>query len=77
MNIACPFEAIREASVRVTRECFSVAAEIGASVVIHLGISPGNRKHDLAHRQFKKSLHELEDAAETSRLLFISKIWVI
>jgi sugar phosphate isomerase/epimerase len=37
MNIACLFEPVRRASVEVMTDCFSVAAEIGAAVVLHPG----------------------------------------
>ena len=43
MNIASLFEAIRTASVKVMTDCFSVAAEVGAGVVMHRDILPGNR----------------------------------
>jgi len=64
MNIACVFDAIREASVRVMTDCFSVAAEAGAAVVIHPGYHAWEQEKEVANRQFKKSLHELNAAAE-------------
>lgn len=64
MNIACVFEAIRVASVRVMTECFSVAAEVGAGVVIHPGYFAWEQEREKADRQFKISLHELNNAAE-------------
>jgi hypothetical protein len=43
MNIACFFDPIREASVKVLTDYFSIAAEIGAGIVIPRGIMAGNR----------------------------------
>ncbi|HOU79885.1 MAG TPA: sugar phosphate isomerase/epimerase, partial [Methanoregulaceae archaeon] len=37
MNIASLFESIRKASVEVMVNCFAIAAEIGAPVVMHPG----------------------------------------
>ena len=37
MNIASIFDAIRKASVEVMTDCFAIAAEIGAPVVMHPG----------------------------------------
>ena len=37
MNIASIFDTIRKASVEVMTDCFAIAAEIGAPVVLHPG----------------------------------------
>src|SRR5512147_2446250 len=37
INIASLHEPVRRASVQVTGECFAIAAEIGAPVVVHPG----------------------------------------
>jgi sugar phosphate isomerase/epimerase len=70
MNIACLFESIREASVKVMTDCFSVAAEIGAGVVMHPGYYAWEQERGQADRQFKKSLHELCKAARDLSLTF-------
>jgi sugar phosphate isomerase/epimerase len=63
LNIACVFEPIRTASVGVITDCFAVAAEIGAPVVLHPGYFAWENERELADRQFKKSLLELNAAA--------------
>jgi sugar phosphate isomerase/epimerase len=70
MNIACVFEAIRKASVGVMTDCFAVAAEIGAPVVLHPGYFAWENERELANRQFKKSLAELTDAARELSVTF-------
>jgi sugar phosphate isomerase/epimerase len=70
MNIACLFEAIREASVNIMTECFSVAAGIGAGVVMHPGYFAWEQEREQAKRQFKKSLDELTDIAEELSVTF-------
>jgi len=63
LNIACVYEPIRRASVGVITGCFAVAAEIGAPVVLHPGYFAWENERELAGRQFKKSLRELNAAA--------------
>jgi len=70
MNIASLFEAIRTASVQVMTDCFSVAAEIGAGVVMHPGYFAWEQERVQAGRQFKKSLHELCNVARELSLTF-------
>jgi len=70
MNIASLFEPIREASVHVMTDCFSVAAEIGAGVVMHPGYYAWEQEREQADRQFKKSLQELCEAAGELSLTF-------
>ena len=70
MNIASIFEAIRKASVEVMTDCFAVAAEIGAPVVLHPGYYAWNQEKEEADRQFQKSLHELRDTAADLSLTF-------
>lgn len=70
MNIACVFDAIREASVKVITECFSVAAEASADVVIHPGYFAWEQEREKANRQFKTSLHELNAAADDLSVAF-------
>jgi len=70
INIASIFETIRRASIEVTLDCFSVAAEIGANIVVHPGYFAWEQEHSSARRQFNKSLQELTRAAEDLSLAF-------
>ena len=70
MNIACLFEPVRKASVEVMTDCFVVAAEIGAPVVVHPGYYAWEQEREQADRQFKKSLKELKKAADDLSLTF-------
>lgn len=70
MNIACPFESIRRASVDVMTECFTVAAEIGAAVVLHPGYFAWEQEREQAAGQFRKSLAELTGAARECSVTF-------
>lgn len=63
MNIACLFESVHRASVEVMTDCFAIAAEIGAPVVLHPGYFAWVQEREEADRQFRKSLRELEAAA--------------
>lgn len=70
VNLASLLEPIRQASVEVTVNVFGLAAEVGASVVIHPGYFawPGDRQP--AERQFRRSLDELLAAAEELSVVF-------
>jgi sugar phosphate isomerase/epimerase len=70
MNIASIFDAIRKASVEVMIDCFAVAAEIGAPVVMHPGYHAWDQEKGEADRQFQKSLCEIRDAAADRSLTF-------
>ncbi len=70
INVASLFESIRRASVEVMTDCFSVAAEIGAPVVLHPGYFAWEQERGQADRQFRKSLDELKEAAEESSVTF-------
>lgn len=70
MNIASVFEGIRKASVEVMTDCFAVAAEIGAPVVMHPGYHAWDQEKVQADRQFRKSLNELRDASADLSLTF-------
>ncbi|MFA5236858.1 MAG: sugar phosphate isomerase/epimerase family protein [Methanoregula sp.] len=70
LNIACTFESVRRASVGVICDCFAVAAEIGAPVVLHPGYFAWENERELADRQFKKSLAELKGAARDLSVTF-------
>jgi sugar phosphate isomerase/epimerase len=70
MNIACLFEPVRRASVEVMTDCFAVAAEIGAFVVLHPGYFAWEQEREQADRQFIKSLSELSAAARELSITF-------
>jgi sugar phosphate isomerase/epimerase len=70
MNIASLFEGIRRASVEVMTHCFAVAAEIGAPVVMHPGYHAWITEKEAADRQFRKSLHQLQESAAEYSLTF-------
>lgn len=70
MNIASLFEAIRRSSVEVMTDCFGIAAEIGAPVVMHPGYHAWITEKEEADRQFRKSLYELQEAAADRSLTF-------
>lgn len=63
MNIASVFEPVRRASVQVMVDCFEVAAEIGAPVVMHPGYFAWEQERAASDRQFGTSLQELGRAA--------------
>ena len=70
INIASLFEPIRSASVGVTTDCFRIAAEIGAPVVVHPGYYAWEQEKEEADRQFRISLHELRDIADDLSVTF-------
>jgi sugar phosphate isomerase/epimerase len=70
MNIASLFEAVRKASVEVMTDCFAVASEIGAPVVMHPGYHAWDQEKEAADRQFQRSLHDLEEVADDLALTF-------
>lgn len=70
INIASIFETIRRASIEVTLDCFSVAAEKDADVVVHPGYYAWEHERGAALRQFNKSNRELSNAADDLSLNF-------
>jgi sugar phosphate isomerase/epimerase len=70
MNIASVFEPIRQASVRVLTDCFTVAAAIDAPVIMHPGYFAWEQERPLADRQFRKSLQDLKAAAAEHSVIF-------
>ena len=70
INIASLFESIRQASVGVTTDCFTIAAEMGAPVVVHPGYYAWEQEKEGADRQFTKSLSELREVASDLSLTF-------
>jgi sugar phosphate isomerase/epimerase len=63
VNIASLREPIRRASVEVLSQCFSVAAEVEAPVVIHPGYFAWKEEREAALGQFRRSLADLKAAA--------------
>jgi sugar phosphate isomerase/epimerase len=70
MNIASLFEEIRRASVSVMIDCFEVAGEIGAPVVLHPGYFAWEQEREAADRQFARSLQELRAGADERSVTF-------
>lgn len=70
LNIACPFESIREASVKVMTDCFSITAKIDAGVVIHPAYYTWEQERVQAEHRSKKSLKELCSAASELLITF-------
>jgi len=63
-NIASLLEPIRQASVEVMRQCFLIAAEVNAGVVIHPGYFAWAEEREKAERQLAKSLSDLASLAK-------------
>ena len=70
VNIASILEPIRRASVEVTVDCFKIAAEVNAPVVIHPGYFTWRDEQERALLQYKKSLKELKQSAEEFAVTF-------
>lgn len=70
VNIASILEPIRRASVEVTTDCFRIAAEVNAPVVIHPGYFTWRDEQERALLQYKKSLTELRERAEEYDITF-------
>ncbi|MFA5221566.1 MAG: sugar phosphate isomerase/epimerase family protein [Methanoregula sp.] len=58
-NIASQLEPIRKASVEVMAQCFSVAGDVNAAVVVHPGYFAWPNERDHALRQLARSIGEL------------------
>ncbi|MDI6719305.1 MAG: sugar phosphate isomerase/epimerase family protein [Methanomicrobiales archaeon] len=63
VNIASLLEPIRKASLEVIVQCFRIAADVSASVVVHPGYFAWREERDRAAVQLKRSLAELDAAA--------------
>ena len=59
-NIASLLEPIRRASVEVTGQCFAIAAEVNAGVVVHPGYFAWVEEREKAEKQCRKSIGELK-----------------
>jgi sugar phosphate isomerase/epimerase len=74
-NIASLLEPIRRASVEVLRECFLIAAEVNAGVVVHPGYFAWAEERQKAEQQLTKSLTEIAGLAkEYSVFYFIENM---
>jgi sugar phosphate isomerase/epimerase len=69
-NIASLLEPIRKASVEVMEECMGIAADVGASVVIHPGYFAWAEERDKAERQLARSLKDLAALSEEYSVRF-------
>ena len=58
-NLASLLEPIRRASVEVMADCFSIAGEVNARVVLHPGYFAWEEERDVAERQLMRSLDDL------------------
>ncbi len=63
-NIASLLEPIRKASVEVMGQCFAIAAEVNAGVVVHPGYFAWAEERTKAERQLAKSLSDLSHLSE-------------
>jgi len=63
-NIASLLEPIRRASIEVMKECFVIAAEVNAPLVIHPGYFAWAEERDKAEQQMKRSLNDLNHLSQ-------------
>lgn len=70
INIASLHEPIRKASVKVISDCFLLAGEVSADVVIHPGYFAWVEEQEQALRQFRKSLADLTAFADACSVCF-------
>ncbi|MBP1929981.1 sugar phosphate isomerase/epimerase [Methanolinea mesophila] len=70
VNIASLLEPIRRASVEVTGQCFEVAADVGASVIVHPGYFAWEEERPRAELQLKRSIHDLTRMADDLGIQF-------
>jgi sugar phosphate isomerase/epimerase len=69
-NIASLLEPIRRASVEVMAQCFAIAAEVNAGVVVHPGYFAWAEERAKAERQLAKSLSDLTRLGEEISVRF-------
>ncbi|HNX17055.1 MAG TPA: sugar phosphate isomerase/epimerase [Methanoregula sp.] len=62
-NISSLLEPIRRASIAVMEECFVIAAEVNAEVVVHPGYFAWPEERERAGQQLKRSIAALDNAA--------------
>lgn len=70
VNISSLLEPIRRASLEVTEQCFAIAAEVGAGVVVHPGYFAWRSEREQAEALFSRSLEALHRAAEEHSITF-------
>lgn len=74
-NLASLLEPIRRASVEVMKDCFRIAGDVGAAVVLHPGYFAWPEERDAAEQQLARSLTELHShAAEYSVEFFVENM---
>jgi sugar phosphate isomerase/epimerase len=69
-NIASLLEPIRRASVEVIAQCFRIAAEVNAGVVVHPGYFAWTEERTKAEQQLTKSLSDLSSLAKEYSVRF-------
>jgi sugar phosphate isomerase/epimerase len=75
VNIASILEPIRRASVEVLDQCFAVAAELNAPVILHPGYCTWREEYGRALAQNKKSMVELKQRAhERSVVMYVENM---
>jgi sugar phosphate isomerase/epimerase len=75
VNIASILEPIRRASVEVLDQCFAIAAELNAPVVLHPGYCTWREEYHRALAQNKKSMSELKQRAqERSVVMYVENM---
>ena len=70
VNIASLLEPIRRASVEVLGDCFAIAAEVNAPVVVHPGYFAWTQEYEAAARQFEISVNDLIHLSEEHGVTF-------
>lgn len=70
VNIASLLEPIRKASVEVTLQCFTLAADLGSTVVVHPGYFAWEEERAAAVSQFSASLRDLKNGARDLGVTF-------
>ncbi len=70
VNIASQLKPIRRASVEVIVQCFGIAAEVDAGVVVHPGYCAWQENREAAIGELRRSLEELKAAAEERSVTF-------
>jgi sugar phosphate isomerase/epimerase len=69
-NLASLLEPIRRASVEVISQCFLIAAEVNAGVVVHPGYFAWEEERVKAERQLTASIKDLSDLADEYSLRY-------
>jgi len=69
-NLASLLEPIRRASVEVIAQCFSIAAEVNAGVIVHPGYFAWEEEREKAKRQLMTSIEDLSNLADEYSLRY-------